>query len=119
MRYLKVIILVAIFFFSMLFFVQNTELLSTSLVLKLDLLGNHYESQEVPIYLLILMAFVLGAFFALFYFLAEKIKLSQQLRSYKNKVADLEKEVNSLRNMPLENENFSTAESEVSSSAGS
>ena len=119
MRYLKVIILVAIFFFSMLFFVQNTDLLSTSLTLKLDLLGKHYESQEIPIYLLILIAFVLGAFISLFYFLAEKIKLSQQLRSYKNKVADLEKEVNSLRNMPLENENFSTAESEVSSSAGS
>jgi putative membrane protein len=115
MRYLKVIILVLIFFFSMLFFVQNTELLSTSLTLKLDLLGKHYESQEIPTYLLILVAFVLGAFISLFYFLAEKIKLSQQVRSYKAKIADLEKEVNSLRNMPLEEESFST-ESETTGS---
>ncbi|WP_457571267.1 LapA family protein [Desulfovulcanus sp.] len=115
MRYLKVIILVLIFFFSMLFFVQNTELLSTSLTLKLDFLGKHYESQEIPIYLLILIAFVLGAFISLFYFLAEKIKLSQQLRTYRNKIANLEKEVTSLRNMPLQEESFST-ESETTGS---
>ncbi|MBT8763141.1 LapA family protein [Desulfohalobiaceae bacterium Ax17] len=108
MRYVKVAILVLIFFFSMLFFVQNTELLSMSLSLKLDILGNHFESREIPIYLLILIAFVVGAFISLFYFLAEKIKLSKQLRVCKSKIADLEKEVNSLRNMPLEEERFST-----------
>lgn len=106
MRFIKIIVFVAIFFFSMLFFVQNTEVLSQTLSLRLNVFGSEFISKEFPFYLLVLMGFAAGALLCVAYFFVEKMKTSKQLRQYKTKVADLEKELNSLRNMPLEESGF-------------
>jgi len=106
MRFIKILVFVAIFFFSMLFFVQNTEVLSQTLSLRLNLVGAEFISKEIPFYLLILIAFAIGAIIAVAYFFVEKFRTSKQIRRYRNKVANLEKELNSLRNMPLEESGF-------------
>jgi len=97
MRYLKVLALVVFFFFSMLFFVQNTAVLSNALALKLDLFEWHIETASFPVYLLILLSFVAGAFLSLAYFFLEKVRLSSKVRAGKTKIAALEKEVEELR----------------------
>ena len=51
MRYLKVLGLVALFFFSMLFFVQNHEVLISVITLKLEVFGMAYQTEAVPFYL--------------------------------------------------------------------
>ena len=48
MRYLKVLCLVALFFVSMLFFVQNTDVLVQTLTLQLGLFSWHVTSAPVP-----------------------------------------------------------------------
>ncbi len=97
MRYLKVLALVVFFFFSMLFFVQNTEVLSNDLSLKLDLFQMHLQTAIFPFYLLILLSFVAGAFLTLAYFFLEKVRLSSKVRAGKAKIASLEKELEALR----------------------
>lgn len=112
MRYLKVLALVILFFFSMVFFVQNTPELGKTVVLSIELLQYKFTSQELPYYLLILTAFAVGAVITLLYFMGDKIRLSGQLRTCRTRMANLEQEVNSLRNMPLDEGNYPSAASE-------
>jgi putative membrane protein len=93
MRVIKVLFLLAFFFVCMLFFVQNTAILETPLVLKLGAFGLSAQSPGVPFYVVLLLAFVAGGLFATLYFLAEKIRLAATARSLNNKIKSLEKQL--------------------------
>jgi putative membrane protein len=108
MRYLKVLSLVALFFVSMLFFVQNTDVLVQTLTLQLELFSWKATSAPVPHYLLILLAFVAGAILPLLYFMCEKIRLSKELRTARKTIQQQEEELNSLRNMPIQESDYQT-----------
>ncbi|WP_035271603.1 LapA family protein [Desulfonatronum thiodismutans] len=113
MRYLKVLLLTLFFFVSMVFFIQNNEMLSNELVLKLELFDLSFVSRELPFYLIVLVSFVVGSVFSMSYFLAEKIRLAHELKSSKAKLAALEQEVTSLRNLPLEEEVYPSSASKT------
>ena len=100
MRVIKVLFLLAFFFVCMLFFVQNTAILETPLVLKLGAFGLHAETPGVPFYVVLLMAFVLGGLFATLYFLAEKVRLAAHARGLNNKIKALEKQVSAAAAKP-------------------
>ena len=112
MRFLKVLILVLLFFFSMMFFVQNTEVLSQTMALRFNLFVRSWETMPLPFYFLLLLGVLGGGLFTLTYFFAEKMRLTKQLREYKEKSARLEQEVNSLRNLPLEEQSYPSASGE-------
>lgn len=97
MRYFKVLGLVALFFFSMLFFVQNNDVLMQELALSLKVFGWEYQSEAVPFYLLILMSFVVGALLCTFYFFLERARLSKLCKQLRRKVETLEQEVVALK----------------------
>lgn len=109
MRYIKVLLLTLFFFISMVFFIQNNAVLSNLLSLRIELFDLHLVSREMPFYLIVLISFVVGSIFSLSYFLGEKIRLSRELKAANAKLADLEQEVNSLRNLPLEEESYPSA----------
>ena len=102
MRYLKVLGLVALFFFSMLFFVQNNAALLQELALEIKLFGWHYQTGSVPFYLLILMAFVVGALLCTLYFFLERVRLSKQYKLCKKENEALERELAALQPKLLE-----------------
>lgn len=110
MRYLKVLALVVLFFLSMVFFIQNTPELSKEVTLSIELFNYKFMSQPLPYYLLILIAFAAGSVLCLLYFMADKVRLSGQLRACRTRMANLEQEVNSLRNLPLDEGNYPSAE---------
>jgi lipopolysaccharide assembly protein A len=93
MRVIKVLFLLAFFFVCMLFFVQNTAILETPLILKLGAFGFQTESSAVPFYVVLLLSFVAGGLFATLYFLAEKVRLATGMRSLQNKVNAMEKQL--------------------------
>ncbi|MBU1003096.1 MAG: LapA family protein [Proteobacteria bacterium] len=112
MRYVKMLLLLALFFLSMVMFAQNMESLNAGLPLSMDLFGTPIFALEQPVYLCLLSLFVLGGLLCTLYFLCEKIRLSRELSLAAKKIASLEQEVNSLRNLPLDDKNYS-AESET------
>lgn len=113
MRYIKVLLLTLFFFVSMVFFIQNNEVLSNELILKLELFDLSFVSRELPFYLVVLLSFVVGSVFSMSYFLGEKIRLSRELKAANAKLAALEQEVTSLRNLPLEEETYPTASQKI------
>lgn len=102
MRYIKVLIIVFLFFFCMIFFVQNTEILSTTIKLNFHLFGLNFTSSPIPVYVFILVAFVVGAIVSMLYFILEKIRHMQEIKRYKERLKNLEEEVTSLRRTPLQ-----------------
>jgi putative membrane protein len=109
MRYFKVLGLVALFFFSMLFFVQNHDILIQELALGIKVFGWEYMTEAVPFYLVILMSFVVGSLLCTLYFFLERVRLSRQCRQYKKDVDTLEREIASLR--PKNMDTYTTSES--------
>lgn len=93
MRVIKVLFLLVFFFVCMLFFVQNTAILETALLLKLGAFGYQVQTPGVPFYVVLLLSFVAGGLFATLYFLAEKVRLASGVRSLQNKVNALEKQM--------------------------
>lgn len=110
MRYLKFLGVVALFFLSMFFLSQNNATLVQELTLELKLFDWHVQTEPLPFYLLILLAFVFGALLSTLYFFLERIRLSQQNRHCRKEIAALERELASLRPKPVE-EPFVTEES--------
>jgi uncharacterized integral membrane protein len=101
MRYLKFLVLLLLFVASMLFFVQNNQPLSTTVQLELNIVAAHFYSLPLPLYLLVLGGFLLGALVSLVYFLVERIRLGLELKTLRTRYAALEDEVLSLRTIPL------------------
>jgi putative membrane protein len=93
MRILKVLLLIVFFFFCMIFFVQNTAILSTPLLLKMDVFSLSYASPEVPFYVVLLLSFVVGGIFSLTYFVLEKVRMAGEIKAQAARIASLEKEL--------------------------
>lgn len=97
MRYIKALGLIALFFFSMLFFIQNYTMLGQELTLEIAFFDWHFLSDAVPFYLVVLMAFALGALMILFYFCVDRLRLLAQARQCRKRIEALEREVTALR----------------------
>lgn len=97
MRYIKVLVLVLLFFLSMVFFFQNQAPLSQEIVLTLNLFFiPQMTSIGLPIYLISLAAFALGAILALLVLVWDKVNLTARLMKSGWQVHALEKEVQKL-----------------------
>ncbi|MCF8038449.1 MAG: LapA family protein [Desulfohalobiaceae bacterium] len=104
MRYAKVLVVVLLFLFGIIFFMQNTQFINTTITLQFNFLGINWSSSPIPIYLFILLAFGIGVLVSLIYFFLDKFRQGRELKWYKARVKSLEQEINSLRTLPLENQ---------------
>jgi hypothetical protein len=94
MRYIKVLLLVLIFFVSMLFLFQNQETLARDMALKLNLFFlPPMKPISLPTYFILLAGFLLGALFSMALLLWDKLAISAKLMKAQWKVRNLEKEV--------------------------
>ncbi len=99
MRYIKVLLLVLVFFLCMVFFFQNQEVLSKEMVLKLHLFFTPpMASIPLPLYFLVLAAFLVGALLAILMLAWDKMHLSARLMKATWRVRALEKEAEQLKN---------------------
>jgi lipopolysaccharide assembly protein A len=98
MRYIKVLVLVLVFFLSMVFFFQNQKPLSQEVVLSLNLFVTpQMTSIGLPLYLITLVAFAVGAILSLLVLVWDKVNLSARLLKATWRANALEKEVEKLR----------------------
>lgn len=106
MRYVKMLLLLVIFFLTVVMLAQNMAALSAPLALTLTLFEVQLFALDYPVYLYMLSLAVAGGILCTLYFLCEKIRLSRDLSRSRKKIEDLEQEVNSLRNLPLDGGGF-------------
>ncbi len=102
MRFLKILALLVFIAILLIFFQQNTEILNTGIQFQLDMFGNVWRSMQMPLYFILVAAFFIGGVLTLLYFFIERLRLANQLRACRSQISKLEQEVNSLRNLPLQ-----------------
>jgi uncharacterized integral membrane protein len=80
MRFLKVIISVIIVLLALVFIIENLETLKHTVTLKLDLYLVNLLSPAIPLWVLILFCFFVGAFTAALYGIYEVVVQRQTIR---------------------------------------
>ncbi|MBC18441.1 Histidine triad (HIT) protein [Pseudodesulfovibrio profundus] len=102
MRFIKVLFLLFLFVFSILFFSQNNDVLLQAFQFKLEIpYALTLHSIPLPFGVIVLASFVAGSLLTMVYFAADKIRSASKLKECKTRMASLEQELNSLRNMPI------------------
>jgi len=102
MRFVKVLFLLALFVFSILFFSQNNDVLLQGLTLKLDIpYVATLHSIPLPFGVIVLAAFVAGSLLTMVYLVVDKFRAASKFKECRTRMASLEQELNSLRNMPI------------------
>lgn len=103
MRFIRVFLAICIFFMAVIFVVQNSEFLGQSTQFKLDLFvfDTVQRTIPLPLYFIILAAFLLGGLTTILFLVCDRIRLGVSLGKAKRKIKALERELNSLRTMPL------------------
>ncbi len=94
MRYIKVFLLIIVFFLAMIFFVQNQASFEDSIVLKFDLMFvPSVESIPVPLYAIMLICFTAGGLLVLLMLLWDRVSLSARCAAAKSKASGLNKKL--------------------------
>ncbi|MGE4553645.1 MAG: hypothetical protein AB7D57_11065 [Desulfovibrionaceae bacterium] len=106
MRYVKLAALVILLAVAGLFFMQNDAVLTAPLELDLDLYFVQFLGHAVPTYAIFIGAFLVGWVLSLIFLVLDKIQSARQLKACRRKLASLEQEVTSLRNLPLSEQGF-------------
>ena len=103
MRFIRVFLAICIFFLAVIFVVQNSEFLGQTTQFKLDLFvfDTVQKSIPLPLYFVILAAFLLGGLSAIVFLICDRVRLSVNLGKARRKIKHLERELNSLRTLPL------------------
>jgi uncharacterized integral membrane protein len=81
--------------------VQNYQAFSTSVKFRVDLLFFEYESSEMSLYLVAVITFLVGVVAAGAYGIMERFQLKRQIRYLAKESGEKDKELNSLRNLPV------------------
>jgi uncharacterized integral membrane protein len=88
--------------------VQNYEALSIPVKFKVNLVLIDYESPEIPVSFVAVIAFLVGVISLGFYGMAERFRLKRQIKTLIMESKEKEKELNSLRNLPVTTGNMSS-----------
>jgi uncharacterized integral membrane protein len=93
MRFLKVIVSTIIIILAIVFIVENLEMLRHTVSLRLNLYLGQWKTPDMPLWVLVLFCFFLGAFTASLYGIYEVIVQRQTIRQLKQNLEILAQEL--------------------------
>jgi cell division protein FtsX len=93
MRFFKVIFATLFVMFGITFLIQNLEILTRSVQLKLDLYFANFQTPSIHLWGLVLFSFFLGVFTASLYGIYEIIKQKQTIRQLQHNLEILGQEL--------------------------
>ena len=105
MKHIKFILLIIIIIALIIFFVQNHSTFSTNVEFRLDLFSFHYKSSGINIYYIIGISFLLGVLITGLCGIVERFQLKRQIKTLTTIKNEKDKELNSLRNLPITSDN--------------
>ena len=101
MKNIKAIISVVLMLLAVILIVENLEQLSQQLTLKVDFYFWGWKTEPMSFYFVIIIVFLLGILIASLFGMFERFKLKKKIRVISKEKRDKDKELNSLRNLPL------------------
>ncbi len=101
MKHIKGILVILFLLLVVILAVQNYQALSTPIQFKVDLIFLKGQSSGMPIFLIAVITFLIGVLAAWLYGISERLNFKRQIRRLRKDITEKEKELNSLRNLPV------------------
>ena len=101
MKHLKFILAVILMLVIIIIVVQNHEAMSTNIVFRVNLFSLNLQSSMVSLYYIVPTAFLFGVIITGLYGMIERFQLKKQIRILVSTTEEKDKELNSLRNLPI------------------
>lgn len=101
MKHLKVIVVILFVLLVVIIAVQNYSPMSTSVKFRINLVFLNYETPEMSLYLVSIISFLVGVLFTGIAGIAERFQLKREIRTLKRDAKEKDRELNSLRNLPV------------------
>jgi uncharacterized integral membrane protein len=108
MNYFKAILGILVGLFVVIVVVQNFRAFSTTVTFRVDLLVVDWESPPMSLYLVSIVTFLVGVLAMGVYGMVERFRLKGELRRLNAVLNEKDKELNSLRNLPVTGEDVGT-----------
>ena len=106
MKNVKVILVILFLLLVVILAVQNFEALTTPVVFRINLGFFDYKTSQVPLSLIAIITFLVGVLAAGLYGITERLSLKRQLKTLMKDVGEKDRELNSLRNLPVTTEDM-------------
>jgi len=110
MKHLRWIVILLVLLLVVIVSVQNYSALATRVSFGVDLMFWHGEIPGIPLSLVAIITFLIGVIFSGAYGMTERFRLKRQIRTLMKDARGNEKELNSLRNLPVTTENIGSDE---------
>jgi len=101
MKHIKAIISVLIMLLVIILIVENLGQLSKTLTLRVDFLFWSHKTPPMAFYLVMIIVFLLGVFIAGFFGIFERFRLKKEIKVLSREKLEKDKELNSLRSLPI------------------
>jgi putative membrane protein len=101
MRTFRTVVWIVVVFFLLVFIIQNIRVLDQRVEVQFNLYLIKLSTGPIPIYLLILISFLIGFLGAASHSLFRRIKIRGETKRLKKALQAKEGELNSLRNLPV------------------
>ncbi len=104
MKHVKAILVILFLLVVVIVAVENHSALLTSINFKVDLLFFQAETPNLPVFLIAVIAFLIGVLSMWIYGIGERLEVRRQIRMMTRDMKEKEQELNSLRNLPVTGE---------------
>jgi uncharacterized integral membrane protein len=119
MRHVKAIVSILVMLFVVIIVVENLEQLSKTLTLRIDLLFWGAKTGPMAVYLVVIIAFLIGIFVAGLLGIFERFRLKREIKRLSSENKEKDKELNSYRNLPIVEEEVEDASAVVATNSES
>ncbi len=106
MKNVKVILVILFLLLVVILAVQNYDALATPVTFKINLGFLNYQTSQVPLSLIAIITFIIGVLASGLYGITERLRLKRQIRTLMRDVTEKDKELSSLRNLPVTTEDM-------------
>ncbi|MBN1833807.1 MAG: LapA family protein [Deltaproteobacteria bacterium] len=113
MKHFRFIIAILLIVFVLAIIIQNHMAMSTSVVLRLNLLFTEFTSTPLSLYVVVPLTFFFGVLVTWFYGMIEDYRLRKEIRGLKKDLREKDKELSSLRNLPITSDDVSPGQIDI------
>jgi ATP adenylyltransferase len=100
--------------FVVIIIVQNHGAMSEQVAFKVNLRFINYTTSAMSLYFIVTIAFLFGVLVVGFYGIIERFRLKREIKSLLSASREKDKELNSLRNLPITSDDVSPSQVDTS-----
>ncbi|MBW1679956.1 MAG: LapA family protein [Deltaproteobacteria bacterium] len=114
MKHIRAVFMILFMLVVIIVAVQNYEAMSTAVKFRVDFLFFQHETAEMSLYLIVVISFLVGVIFSALYGITERFRQKREIKRLEREAREKDKELNSLRNLPVTADDVNNGESSVS-----